>query len=358
VLLTLTTTAAPATDLGFLLHKHPERAQAFPVSAGTAHVFYPRADAEECTAALLLEVDPIGLVRGRSDGFALSQYVNDRPYAAGSMLAVALGSVFSTAMKGRCAARPGLAATPIPLTVRIPTLSCPGGGDLVRRLFGPLGWAVATTPVPLDPHIPAWGDSRYLDTVLTGRMLLSDALTHLYVLLPVLDGAKHYWVGADEVDKLLRAGAGWLAAHPERVLISERYLAHRPAYVATALERLAGADDTDVEALDNALAEPEVAVQPGVGQPGAGQPGARQPKPLAVQRRGAVLACARAVPAGCSTWAAAAAPSCATCWPTPRSPRSSAWTCPCGRSRRRRAGCTSTTWATTSASGSPCASRR
>jgi 3' terminal RNA ribose 2'-O-methyltransferase Hen1 len=278
VLLTLTTTAEPATDLGFLLHKHPDRAQAFPISAGTAHVLYPRADADECTAALLLEIDPVQLMRGRSDAFALGQYVNDRPYAAGSMLAVAIGSVFSTAMRGRCAARPELAATPIPLTVRIPTLSCRGGGEWVRRLFGPLGWLVATTPVPLDPAVPEWGDSRYLDTVLTGEMLLSDALTHLYVLLPVLDGAKHYWVGEDEVEKLLRAGAGWLATHPERAMISERYLAHRRAYVATALERLADADDTDVDALDNALAAPAVAEQP------------ERPEPLAVQRRGAVLA--------------------------------------------------------------------
>ncbi len=221
-------------------------------------------------------------MRGRSDAFALGQYVNDRPYAAGSMLAVAIGSVFSSAMKGRCAARPELAATPIPLTVRIPTLSCRGGDELVRRLFAPLGWDVATTPVPLDPQVPEWGDSRYLDTVLTGELLLSDALTHLYVLLPVLDGAKHYWVGEDEVEKLLRAGAGWLAAHPERALISERYLAHRRAYVATALERLADADDTDVDALDNALAEPVVAEQP------------ERPEPLAVQRRGAVLAVLRA----------------------------------------------------------------
>ncbi|MFD1530537.1 3' terminal RNA ribose 2'-O-methyltransferase Hen1 [Pseudonocardia aurantiaca] len=278
MLLTLTTTAEPATDLGFLLHKHPDRAQSFPVTAGTAHVFYPRAEPGECTAALLLEVDPITLVRGRSDAFTLGQYVNDRPYAAGSMLAVAISSVFSSAMKGRCAARPELAATPILLTVRIPTLSCRGGDDLVRRLFTPLGWDVSTTPVPLDPQVPDWGDSRYLDTVLTGELLLSDALTHLYVLLPVLDGAKHYWVGEDEVEKLLRAGAGWLAAHPERAMISERYLAHRRAYVATALERLADADDTDVDA----LAEPVVAVQPG------------RPEPLAVQRRVAVLAVLRA----------------------------------------------------------------
>ncbi|MDN5748499.1 MAG: 3' terminal RNA ribose 2'-O-methyltransferase Hen1, partial [Pseudonocardia sp.] len=199
MLLTISTTARPATDLGYLLHKHPDRAQEFAVTAGRAHVFYPVAREQECTAALLLEVDPIALVRGRTaaPGFALGQYVNDRPYAAGSLLAVALGAVFSTAMKGRCAARPELAATPIPLAVHLPTLSCDGGAALVERLFAPLGWTVTARPVPLDPAFPEWGDSRCLDTTLTGTLRLADALTHLYVLLPALDGAKHYWVGED-----------------------------------------------------------------------------------------------------------------------------------------------------------------
>lgn len=284
MLLTLTTTAEPATDLGFLLHKHPDRAQTFPVAAGSAHVFYPRAEPEVCTAALLLEVDPIALVRGRSaEAFTLGQYVNDRPYAAGSMLAVALAGVFSSAMKGRCNARPELPSRAIPLTVHIPTLPCRGGAELVERVFAPLGWQVAAAPVPLDPQIPEWGDSRYLDTTLTGELRLADALTHLYVLLPVLDGAKHYWVDADEIDKLLRAGGEWLAAHPERELITKRYLAYRGAYVRRALERLAEADDTDVESLDNALDAPEV--QPDIPE---------TPVPLAVQRRGSVIAVLRA----------------------------------------------------------------
>lgn len=100
----MTTTHQPATDLGHLLHKHPDRAQSFTTSSGVAHVFYPKATNEECTVALLLEVDPIALVRG--PGSTLTQYVNDRPYAAGSLLTVALGSVFRTAMNGRSESYP------------------------------------------------------------------------------------------------------------------------------------------------------------------------------------------------------------------------------------------------------------
>jgi 3' terminal RNA ribose 2'-O-methyltransferase Hen1 len=149
VLLTITTTRRPATDLGYLLFKHPGKAQSFPISAGTAHVFYPHATEDECTAALLVEIDPIALVRGA--GTTLTQYVNDRPYAAGSQLAVALRTVFGTAMNGRCDALPELAEQAIPLRIHVPSLSAPGGPELVRRLFEPLGWSVETASVPLDP---------------------------------------------------------------------------------------------------------------------------------------------------------------------------------------------------------------
>ncbi|MDN3258923.1 3' terminal RNA ribose 2'-O-methyltransferase Hen1 [Streptomyces sp. CSDS2] len=262
------TAARPATDLGYLLHKHPDKAQAFSTSYGTAHVFYPEADAERCTAALLLEIDPVALVRrGRGKGrggapdAALAQYVNDRPYAASSLLAVALGNVFSSALRGVCDARPERAATPLPLRVEVPALPARGGPDLVRRLFAPLGWSVTADPVPLDTTFPQWGDSRYVRLVLESeRLTLAEALRHLYVLLPVLDDAKHYWVSADEVGKLLRVGEGWLAGHPEQQLITSRYLSRRWSLTRQARERLelvrlAEADDSDVEDIDNAVAD-------------------------------------------------------------------------------------------------------
>ena len=284
MLVTISTTMDPATDLGFLLHKHPEKVQSFPVTAGTAHVFYPEATARRCTAALLLEVDPVALVRGSrgrpAEAFTLGQYVNDRPYAASSLLAVALGRVLRTAMAGRCDARPGLAAAPLPLELHVRALPCRGGASLAGRLFGPLGWDVTASPVPLDPDFPGWGDSQYVDLRLTGSLRLADALGHLYVLLPVLDDAKHYWVSADEVDKLIRAGQGWLAGHPELDLITRRYLAHKAGMQSAALARLAEADDSPAEAIDNATDEPVITAEP---QP---EP---QPASLAELRAEAVL---------------------------------------------------------------------
>ncbi|MGV9639795.1 3' terminal RNA ribose 2'-O-methyltransferase Hen1 [Streptomyces sp. NPDC003514] len=294
--LTLTTTGTPerpATDLGYLLHKHPEKSQAFSTSFGTAHVLYPEADAERCTAALLLEVDAVALVRrgkgkgrGGAPDAALAQYVNDRPYAASSLLAVALSAVFSSAMRGVCTARPELAARPLPLRVEVPSLPARGGVALVRRLFKPLGWDVTADPVPLDERFPEWGDSRYVRLVLESATLtLAEALRHLYVLLPVLDDAKHYWVAPDEVDKLLRAGEGWLPDHPEQKLITSRYLARRWSLTRAAMERLelvrlAETDDSEVEEIDNAVAEETETEE--------------KPAPLAVRRREAILTALRA----------------------------------------------------------------
>ncbi len=292
-------TPAPATDLGFLLHKNPAHAQAFKVSTGIAHVFYPEATPVRCTAAVLLEVDPVGLVRGRQgpagEGFSLGQYVNDRPYAASSMLAVALSRVFRTAMTGRCDARPELAAGVIPLEVHIPVLPCRGGPELAGSLFEPLGWRAVADPIPLDDAFPAWGDSRYLDLRLAGELRLADALHHLYVLLPVLDDSKHYWVSPDEVDKLIRAGGGWLAGHPAKTLITRRYLAHRSGLYRSALARLAEVDDTAPESFDNAIPAANEAATASEAAAEAQAHALAEPQiSLAEQRRAAVLAELRA----------------------------------------------------------------
>ncbi|MFV0127274.1 3' terminal RNA ribose 2'-O-methyltransferase Hen1 [Streptomyces sp. HMX112] len=289
--LTISTTGSPgrpATDLGFLLHKHPDKAQRFSTSHGTAHVFYPEASAERCTAALLLEVDPVALVRrGRGKGrggapdAALAQYVNDRPYAASSLLSVAMSTVFKSALRGVCEALPGRVDESLPLRVEVPALPARGGPDLVRALFEPLGWAsVLAEPVVLDEQFPQWGDSRYVRLVLEGELRLAEALRHLYVLLPVLDDAKHYWVAPDEVDKLLRAGEGWLAAHPEQKLITSRYLSRRWGLTRQAMERLelarlAEADDLEAEDVDNAVDETTDTEE--------------APVPLAERRREAIL---------------------------------------------------------------------
>ncbi len=276
MLLTITSTAAPATDLGYLLHKNPARLQTFELAFGQAHVCYPEATPDRCTAALLLDIDPVRLVRGPHG--APEQYVNDRPYVASSFMSVAIAQVYGSALAGRSRERQALADTPLPLTARLAVVHCRGGESVLRRLFEPLHYTVTAEPHPLDEQHPDWGQSDYFSVTLSATLRLRDLLTHLYVLLPVLDAEKHYWIGDDEVDKLLRFGEGWLSRHPDRDLITRRYLKHRHL-VRAAFEQLAEEDARNPDSAEEAHAQEEAEIE--------------QPLSLNDQRMGAVLAVLR-----------------------------------------------------------------
>ena len=270
MLLKISTTYAPATDLGYLLHKHPERMQSFGLPFGQAHVFYPEARVENCTAALLLDVDPIGLVRrphGQfAENFALAQYVSDRSYVASSFLSVAIARVFSSALSGKCKERPQLAETAIPLKAELSILPCRGGEKLLRRLFEPLGYTITAEQHNLDPHFPDWGQSRYWTVTLENTCRLSELLTHLYVLIPVLDDEKHYWVGEAEIEKLLKHGNDWLAEHPEQESIARRYLKHQRRLTREALAQLREEDIQETDEATQAQEETKVEGQIGLNQ--------------------------------------------------------------------------------------------
>ena len=256
MILEISTTHRPATDLGYLLHKNPARAHSFGLPFGKAHVFYPVATAEECTAALLLEIDPVGLVRGGGAPGMAQEYVNDRPYVASSFLSVAIARVYGSAMAGRTADRPELVDQPLPLTARIGALPCRGGETLLRRLFEPLGYRVSAQQHHLDPALPELGASPYFSVELSTARPLRELLGHLYVLIPVLDTEKHYWIGDAEVDKLLRHGEGWLPEHPEREVITRRYLRFAPL-VRRALNRLVEEDEPTFEEHEEARGSDE-----------------------------------------------------------------------------------------------------
>lgn len=241
MLLTITYNGDNATDLGYLLFKNPHRPQEFKLNYGKAYVFFPEINDTKCTAALLLDIDPLDLARGKvgsKDG-GLFDYVNDRPYVSSSFLATSIVRVFGTAMTGRCDERPELAETPLNLTAEINNLPCRGNTSMLNRVFEPLGYEVSYEESILDEMYPEWGKNRYVNLKLTGNLKLQLLLKHLYVLIPVFDNQKHYWIGKDEMDKLLRHGEEWLAEHPEKDFIVRRYLGGRGMLARKALAELA-----------------------------------------------------------------------------------------------------------------------
>lgn len=241
MLITIRTTHEPATDIGFLLHKNPNRCQNVDLGFGILNVLYPKAAKNECCVALLLDIDPIDLIRGkknRQNTMPLEQYVNDRPYVSSSFFSVALTNAFSSTLNKKCSKRPELVDVIMPFTTKISILPCNGGEKFLRGLFEPLGYRVEALNHTLDDSFPDWGNSKYFSVTLYKEQTLSELLNHLYVLIPVLDNQKHYYIDDAEVDKLLKHGEGWLETHPERDNIAKRYLKHKQSYTREALMRL------------------------------------------------------------------------------------------------------------------------
>ena len=267
MLLTISTTIDNATDLGYLLHKNPSVLHEKGMNFGRLYVFYPEATAEKCTAALLLEIDPITLVRGRKGSMGstgpLEQYVNDRPYTANSLLSVAISTMFGTALNGRSKERQELADAKIPLEASLPCVPCREGSEFLKRLYEPLGFSVETTRLPLDEKFPDWGESPYYSVKLTAKTRLMNLLRALYILTPVLDIDKHYYYGSEEHDKLLAKGEGWLANHPDRDQIVKRYLRRRGSLANAALKSFSREEIPEVakEAEEDTEAESEPKVR-------------------------------------------------------------------------------------------------
>ncbi|MEZ2446345.1 3' terminal RNA ribose 2'-O-methyltransferase Hen1 [Chitinophaga sp. RCC_12] len=238
MLLTITIKRYPATDLGYLLHKHPAKVQTVELTAGSAHIFYPEATDHACTAALLLDIDPVRLVRGKGNGhdFALEQYVNDRPYVASSFMSAAISQAFATAMNGRCKDKPHLVDEAIPFEIGLSVLPVKGGEPLLRQFFEPLGYEVTVQSHLLDEQYPEWGQSRYFNVTLRHTLPLKTILKHLYILVPVCDNDKHYFVGGHEIEKLMEKGEGWMDTHPAKELITRRYLRNIAPLAKQALE--------------------------------------------------------------------------------------------------------------------------
>jgi 3' terminal RNA ribose 2'-O-methyltransferase Hen1 len=280
MLLTIETTHEPATDLGYLLHKNPAVVHRMALPFGQAHMFYSEASAARCVFTLALDVDPVSLVRGKGKERTglFDQYVNDRPYAASSFLSVAMAKCLRNALGGASKERQPLAETPIPLSARVLPLPIRGSEGTLEALFEPLGYDITVTPIALDETWPDWGASPYVRLDLNATCRLRDLLAHLYVLIPVLDRRKHYYVDRHEIEKLLAKGEGWLAAHPAKELIAARYLGHKRSMISEALRRL----------LEDAEPEEAIAdVEEGSGAGTASAPGTGDDEDVAATKKDA-----------------------------------------------------------------------
>lgn len=245
MLLELTTTNNPATDLGFLLHKHPDKLQTVELSVGKAHVFYTEATDNSCTACLLLDINPIELVRGDKgqNAFLQEHYVNDRPYTSNSFLSTALVKAFGSAINGTCHTKPELAKTAIPLKARIHSLKVDCDKAYINKLFEPVGYKVSYETIQLDSTFSDWGQSKVVNLQVEKTTTLKEFLSQLYVFMMVLDNNRHHWISGNDIDVLIRREENWLDNHPEKNWITKRYLKNLHTFTNQALLKLANEDE-------------------------------------------------------------------------------------------------------------------
>jgi 3' terminal RNA ribose 2'-O-methyltransferase Hen1 len=267
MLITFTCHTDRAPEVGHLLGKNPASVFEREFSGGTVWVFAPDVADDHLTVAMVTEIDAVGLVRGPTTFTGLDGYVNDRPYVANSLTSVALNVAFRTAMSGESKALPERVGERMRWEVHVPAVACDGGERLIADLFEPLGYTVACARLPLDPRFPAWGMSDVYDVRLAGEQTTAAVFNHLYVMLPVLDNAKHYYVAESEAEKLVHRGGDWLRTHPARDLIARRYLRYRRPLVTSALAQLRDPDGTPAEEEQEAGAEIGLPEPVGLAQP-------------------------------------------------------------------------------------------
>jgi 3' terminal RNA ribose 2'-O-methyltransferase Hen1 len=230
MLLTIQADISPGSDLGYLLHRHPEQVYTSPLPQGQLHLFYPEVTGHSATAALWLELAPVGSAR--------DLFGNDRPFVVSALMSQAIFQTLGLALDGLCPERPELADKPLNLMVRLVVVASRGGPSQLERLFEPLGYEVQTEPRPLDARFPEWGESPYYTLTLKGHKPLVELLNHLYLLLPVLNAPRHEGLDLDKLEKLLQRAEIWLEGHPDYEWILRQYPQERPSPTRQALERL------------------------------------------------------------------------------------------------------------------------
>jgi 3' terminal RNA ribose 2'-O-methyltransferase Hen1 len=248
MLLEITTTHSPATDLGFLLNKHPDRLQSVELAVGKAQVFYTEATDSICTACLLLEINPIDLVRNRNQmAFLQEHYVNDRPYTSNSFLSTALVKAFGSAMNGTSKGKPELVNVPIPLKAKVHSLKVGSDKIYLHKLFEPLGYNIQVETLPLDDQFPSWGVSQAVNLTVEKTTTLKELLNQLYVFILATDNDRHYWISRNDIDVLLRRGEGWLDQHPEKEWITRRFFKNLRSLANQALLRLTNEEEVEID---------------------------------------------------------------------------------------------------------------
>lgn len=239
-----------------LLAKNPNNVYDRTDKGVRVRMVYTKASEQETEVLIHAEPDPVDLVRGTPDGYDITQYINDREFVTSSLFCSYIRNALGTALNGKPKEDyVRWVDHAFELELKFGPVASDLPDRVVEELFSCLGYDITVERGESAYSFDLKNRSTVRHITLRGKQTIQQALRQLFLLIPVLDNYKHYFISEDEIDKINRYGEGWLDTHPLKGLIVRRTL-HLAELIRT-YERLHGALDDGPSRLEQQAEEAE-----------------------------------------------------------------------------------------------------
>ncbi|PYF06198.1 3' terminal RNA ribose 2'-O-methyltransferase Hen1 [Ureibacillus chungkukjangi] len=229
--LTIRGTGQDIQVISYLLAKNPNNLYERRVSGHLVRMFFSQFSEEEVEVTFFVTPDPIELSRNNSKVYDITSYINDREFVVSSIFCTFLRTALGTALNGKPVEEyEPWVNHPFPLEFSFGPVASQLTDQDIQSLFQPLGYAVEITYGEADYNMDFKSKSSARFITLKGSTTLQMGLRQLFVLIPVLDNYKHYYIDEQEVEKIVRYGEGWLDKHPKREFILRQALRFKEVY--------------------------------------------------------------------------------------------------------------------------------
>ncbi|WIM41190.1 3' terminal RNA ribose 2'-O-methyltransferase Hen1 [Paenibacillus sp. PK4536] len=227
--LTIKATGTHASMISHLLAKNPNNLYDRTEKGARIRLVYTSFQPEETEVLLFVTPDPIDLVKGSPDHYDITQYINDRELVVSSLFCSYIRPALGTALNGKPKADYiDWVEHPFTLHMSMGPVASDLPDSMIESLFQPLGYEVQMERGEIDYSFDLKNRSTVRHIQISGQQTLQHMLRQLYILIPVLDNYKHYYISDDEIERLQRYGEGWLSTHPQHDLIIKRSLRFAP----------------------------------------------------------------------------------------------------------------------------------
>ncbi|WP_407270561.1 3' terminal RNA ribose 2'-O-methyltransferase Hen1 [Radiobacillus sp. PE A8.2] len=229
--LTIHATGENVQVLSFLLAKNPTNLYERESKGHLVRMFYSKFMPSEVEATIFVTPDSIELVKNNNNAYDITHYINDREFAVSSIFTSLIRSALATALNGNTKEEyQAWVKHCFPFTFGFGPVSTDLSDEQITNLFEPLGYEIDIEKRELDYDfsLKTTNHVRYIN--IHGTTTLQTGLRQLFVLIPVLDNYKHYYIDEKEIDKLQRYGEGWLDQHPSKDMIIRRALRFKELY--------------------------------------------------------------------------------------------------------------------------------